>query len=59
MNNERKQPKEKRKATKINPRFTNYLRNENKMNIYFGSLEHNADESGNTYSQIDDVIIHS
>lgn len=29
------------------------------MNIYFGTLEHNADESGNTYSQIDNVIIHS
>lgn len=29
------------------------------MNIYFGTLEHNVDESGNTYSQIDDIIIHS
>lgn len=29
------------------------------MNIYFGTLEHKADESGNIYSQIDDIIIHS
>lgn len=29
------------------------------MNIYFGTLGHNADENDNIYSQIDDAIIHS
>lgn len=29
------------------------------MNIYFGTLEHNAVERDNIYSQIDGVIIHS